>query len=49
MSNAKQLSARERINVLLDDNSFVEIGQLVNARSTDFNPCPIRRPRRTAL
>ncbi len=37
MSNAKQLSARERINVLLDDNSFVEIGQLVNARSTDFN------------
>lgn len=37
MSNAKQLSARERINILLDDNSFVEIGELVNARSTDFN------------
>ena len=34
MSNTK---ARERINNLLDDNSFVEIGALVKARSTDFN------------
>lgn len=37
MSNEKQLSARERINLLLDDNSFVEIGAFVHARSTDFN------------
>ena len=29
--------ARERINNLLDDNSFVEIGALVKARSTNFN------------
>ena len=29
--------AKERINNLLDDNSFVEIGALVKARSTDFN------------
>ncbi|MCR5430614.1 MAG: carboxyl transferase [Eubacterium sp.] len=34
MSNTK---ARERIDNLLDDNSFVEIGALVKARSTDFN------------
>lgn len=31
------LSARERINSLLDDNSFVEVGALVTRRSTDFN------------
>ena len=37
MNNLKQLSARERINLLLDDNSFVEIGAFVHARSTDFN------------
>lgn len=37
MNTAKQLSARERINALLDDNSFVEIGALVTKRSTDFN------------
>lgn len=29
--------ARERIEALLDDNSFVEIGNAVTARSTDFN------------
>ncbi len=29
--------ARERIEALLDDNSFVEIGALVTARATDFN------------
>lgn len=29
--------ARERIETLLDDNSFVEIGAMVQARSTDFN------------
>ncbi len=37
MSATAQLSARERINYLLDDNSFVEVGALVTSRSTDFN------------
>ncbi|MGN0243536.1 MAG: acyl-CoA carboxylase subunit beta [Lachnospiraceae bacterium] len=36
MSNSK-LSARERINQLLDDASFVEIGSKVKSRNTDFN------------
>lgn len=44
MSNFKQLSARERINLLLDDNSFVEIGALVHARSTDFNMTAVETP-----
>ena len=35
MSSSSQ--ARQRIDSLLDDNSFVEIGALVTARSTDFN------------
>ncbi len=30
-------TASQRINALLDENSFVEIGALVTARSTDFN------------
>ncbi len=37
MSNATKLSARDRINALVDANSFVEIGALVTKRSTDFN------------
>lgn len=37
MSNTAQTSAMERINLLLDDNSFVEIGAQVTKRSTDFN------------
>lgn len=37
MSNTAQLSARERITSLLDDNSFVEVGAFVTKRSTDFN------------
>ena len=37
MSNTAQVSASKRILELLDDNSFVEIGGLVTARSTDFN------------
>ena len=37
MSNTAQVSASKRIESLLDDNSFVEIGALVTARSTDFN------------
>lgn len=37
MSNTSQSSAGIHINSLLDENSFVEIGGLVTARSTDFN------------
>lgn len=37
MSTATQNSAGSRIAGLLDENSFVEIGGLVTARSTDFN------------
>ncbi len=37
MSNSQQLSARERIECLLDSNSFVEIGALMTKRNTDFN------------
>ncbi len=33
-----------RINSLLDDNSFVEIGGLVTARATDFNLTPADMP-----
>ena len=31
-----KLTARERITVLLDEDSFVELGQLVRHQSTDF-------------
>ena len=37
MSTTAKVSARQRIESILDDNSFVEIGALVKARSTDFN------------
>lgn len=37
MSSTAQLSARERIASLLDDNSFVEVGAFVTKRNTDFN------------
>lgn len=37
MSTTAKVSASSRIEMLLDDNSFVEIGQMVTARSTDFN------------
>ncbi|MDR0963757.1 MAG: carboxyl transferase, partial [Clostridium sp.] len=36
--------ASQRINALLDDNSFVEIGAAVKARSTDFNMKPNETP-----
>ena len=36
MSNSAT-SASNRINMLLDENSFVEVGGYVTARSTDFN------------
>ncbi|WP_029504553.1 acyl-CoA carboxylase subunit beta [Lachnoclostridium phytofermentans] len=37
MTSTSQLSARDRIVTLLDENSFVEVGALVTRRSTDFN------------
>ena len=37
MSSTVQGSASSRINALLDENSFVEIGAKVTARATDFN------------
>ena len=37
MSEATQVSARNRIEAILDDNSFVEIGVGVKARATNFN------------
>ncbi|MBR2764452.1 MAG: carboxyl transferase [Blautia sp.] len=37
MSNATQSLAGSRIEALLDANSFVEIGQKITARSTDFS------------
>ncbi len=37
MSNLTTSSAGRRIASLLDENSFVEIGAEVTARSTDFN------------
>lgn len=37
MSNRLSMSASDRINALLDDASFVEVGAYVTARSTDFN------------
>ncbi|MFP3152844.1 carboxyl transferase [Lachnospiraceae bacterium ZAX-1] len=37
MSNTTDNLARQRISGLLDDKSFMEIGSLVAARSTDFN------------
>ena len=42
MSNTSQASVR--INSLLDENSFVEIGALVTARATDFNMNPKEAP-----
>ncbi len=37
MGNRQEMSASDRINTLLDDASFVEVGAYVTARSTDFN------------
>lgn len=37
MSNQTQGFASDRINAILDESSFVEIGAAVKARSTDFN------------
>lgn len=37
MSNTAKMSARQRIEALVDANSFVEIGGLITKRNTDFN------------
>ena len=37
MSKNSQMSAMDRINALLDEGSFVEIGANVTKRNTDFN------------
>lgn len=37
MSNSAKGSAGNRIEMLLDDNSFVEVGSYITARSTNFN------------
>lgn len=37
MNKTSQLSAQDRINSLLDNNSFVEVGGLITRRNTDFN------------
>lgn len=44
MNNMKQLSARERVDLLLDDHSFAEIGAFVHARNTDFNMASSETP-----
>ena len=37
MCNTNALSARDRIESLVDENSFVEVGANITKRSTDFN------------
>lgn len=37
MSNTAKMSARQRIESLVDANSFVEIGGMITKRNTDFN------------
>ena len=44
MSTTAKTSACKRIEDLLDDNSFVEIGSLVTARNTDFNMTAMDTP-----
>lgn len=44
MSNRKDCLAAQRISRLLDENSFVELGSLVTARSTDFNLSQAQTP-----
>ena len=44
MSNSAQTSASSRIASLLDENSFVEVGAYITARSTDFNMTANKAP-----
>ena len=44
MENKSKGKAVERIDALLDERSFVEIGQAVTARSTDFQLDKVETP-----
>ena len=44
MDNQSKSSALSRIQTLLDEFSFVEVGKLVQARSTDFNMAEKKAP-----
>ncbi len=44
MSDSARASSLSRIERLLDDNSFVEIGSRITARSTDFNMTAHKAP-----
>ncbi len=44
MGNRENNAAEQRICRLLDENSFLEIGSLITARSTDFNLTQIDTP-----
>ncbi len=44
MSDPKPTSAMDRVTALLDENSFVEIGSRVTARSTDFKMADQKTP-----
>lgn len=44
MGKTEESFARRRINMLLDENSFVELGALVTARSTNSNCTPEKTP-----
>ena len=44
MNKNTQLSARERIAALFDEQSFVEIGAMIQARNTDFNMADQKTP-----
>ena len=44
MSSNKASLAMQRIAKLVDENSFMEIGSLVTARSTDFNLTAAKTP-----
>lgn len=44
MSSNSENLAMQRIAGLVDENSFMEIGSLVTARSTDFNPGAAKTP-----
>ncbi len=46
MSNSAKLSARERIESLVDANSFVEIGGMITKRNTDLT-CRKKQCRQT--
>ena len=45
MSVNASMSASDRINALLDDASFVEVGSFITARSTDFNLDSVDTPK----